>query len=527
MNGVYHPSLTPFLIPCSKPLGAALSFRIFQGMFLVMTTFFAYRTVQSIGAAQGGGAFRAAALRFHILARRGSVLTNLSAPALSAFGPLVAGCPLSPILGSVRASSTALMWGEDEAKLALGTEVIADGYFFVTGYGDPALDPVRWEVQAARADEAVAGSWYAVGASAWRTDDKAAIQLLPQLAFATPSARGARVDVDMRLGWPDVVWTCVDSGFWSFISLCIAVAGAAGHEWAVRPLFGLAVLVDSVLTAVSAIGLAEMGDWRATATRALVLIPSLLLLVGVLVYEARIVTAFAVFACAFITTAFFSDMEIYANAVSPANAVPSSAIVALLISFLIVAFRRRTLMRARNLILQDQAQYDRLWAELAASPSTREQLLSIREQAEVLNKGLPTVPPRQHNRTPEVPMGDGIGEDANPMVSASGVASFAGPVGKVDSLEQLFTQAACLQPLLVEKVQTWALASGGCFPVQGSLHKFLRYADAVAAGTDAPPLKFATIKSVGRAVEKVVRAYGQVSVFLSLLSRASDSDVVE
>ena len=69
-------------------------------------------------------------------------------------------------------------------------------------------------------------------------------------------------------------------------------------------------------------------------------------------------------------------------------------------------------------------------------------------------------------------------------------------------------QAACLQPLLLAKVQAWALASGGCFAVRGS-PLFQRY-DAAVAGEAAPVLKFAEVKSASRAIEKAVRAYGQV-----------------
>ncbi len=62
------------------------------------------------------------------------------------------------------------------------------------------------------------------------------------------------------------------------------------------------------------------------------------------------------------------------------------------------------------------------------------------------------------------------------------------PGRPVDSLDQLFAAAAAAHPLLLERARAWAAASGGRFP----------------AGRGAG------LKSVERAVEKIVRVYRQV-----------------
>ena len=385
---------------------------------------------------------------------------------------------------------------------------MSDGYFFVTGGGDPALDPVRWEVQAAAAgDGGAAGPWSAVGASGWRSDDTGALEPLPQLAFPAPLARGARVDVDQRLAWPTVLWTCLGPAACTATLVSAAAAGASGRERAVRPLLLCVVFIDMLLAGVGAAGLAALGDRRAAAALGLVLLSDAVALVGIAAYEARIVTVLIAYALSFIAVSLAGDLLFYAGAVTPPAALlalaPSSATLTLAFSLLVIVARRRTLARARALIVQDQACYDELWAALAASPDARGHLLAVREQVGALTAGLPSDPPRQCNRLPEgMPPRDADG--------VGGVGPLAGPSGPVDSLEQLFTQAACLQPLLLDKVRAWALASGGCFLVQGS-DRYVRYADAVAADPAAAPLlKFAAVKSARRAIEKAVRAYGQV-----------------
>jgi hypothetical protein len=78
----------------------------------------------------------------------------------------------------------------------------------------------------------------------------------------------------------------------------------------------------------------------------------------------------------------------------------------------------------------------------------------------------------------------------------------------VRSLDQLYVQATCLHPILMRKVQVWAAASRGCFPLATG-HEYKEYA--AAAEEDLPPeMKFARVKAIPRAIEKLVRAYGQV-----------------
>ena len=63
-------------------------------------------------------------------------------------------------------------------------------------------------------------------------------------------------------------------------------------------------------------------------------------------------------------------------------------------------------------------------------------------------------------------------------------------------------QAACLDPILRAKVRSWAVASGGRLPAAYESGGYVG-----AEGWDAGRAKWAQLKSVERAVEKVVRVY--------------------
>ena len=68
-------------------------------------------------------------------------------------------------------------------------------------------------------------------------------------------------------------------------------------------------------------------------------------------------------------------------------------------------------------------------------------------------------------------------------------------------------QAACLHPILREKVRAWALASSGMFPSADRPTRLMRLAPPGGGGGEAEhgvnAVKFARIKSVSRAIEKV------------------------
>jgi len=80
----------------------------------------------------------------------------------------------------------------------------------------------------------------------------------------------------------------------------------------------------------------------------------------------------------------------------------------------------------------------------------------------------------------------------------------------VDSLDQLFIQAWCLNPNLLQKTKQWALLCRGCFPFHKPLFKtvvFRPYGEEIEELESQ--IKWTKVKSVRRAIEKVVRVYQQ------------------
>ena len=89
-----------------------------------------------------------------------------------------------------------------------------------------------------------------------------------------------------------------------------------------------------------------------------------------------------------------------------------------------------------------------------------------------------------------------------------GQGTVAVPRCPLASLDQLYVQAACVEPILLHKVKEWALASGGSFPCRmaSGAVAYVRW-----EGTDASSshFKWCQLKSTQRAIEKVIRSYGE------------------
>jgi hypothetical protein len=88
----------------------------------------------------------------------------------------------------------------------------------------------------------------------------------------------------------------------------------------------------------------------------------------------------------------------------------------------------------------------------------------------------------------------------------------------VTCLDQLYCQATALLPVLIKKVQSWAAASGGYFmTAEGGSRGFVRWRDVCEEELHTGGrVRWASIKSAGRAIEKANRSYDKVG--WSLLS---------
>jgi len=91
----------------------------------------------------------------------------------------------------------------------------------------------------------------------------------------------------------------------------------------------------------------------------------------------------------------------------------------------------------------------------------------------------------------------------------------------VESLDQLYVQAAGLHPLLLLKVQEWALASEGRFRMEGTAETFMLWHEVKDDVELSKKVKFPALKHTNRATEKVARMYGGKPWYLFDVCRQS------
>eukprot|EP00293_Proteomonas_sulcata_P015166 CAMPEP_0184303160 /NCGR_PEP_ID=MMETSP1049-20130417/12955_1 /TAXON_ID=77928 /ORGANISM="Proteomonas sulcata, Strain CCMP704" /LENGTH=203 /DNA_ID=CAMNT_0026614617 /DNA_START=71 /DNA_END=682 /DNA_ORIENTATION=+ len=93
------------------------------------------------------------------------------------------------------------------------------------------------------------------------------------------------------------------------------------------------------------------------------------------------------------------------------------------------------------------------------------------------------------------------------------------------SLDLIFCQAMCIDPILRDKAKEWALRSGGMFRVRASKvvdqQKYIRWDRCHNNPVMEDKIKWGTVKSVPRAIEKVLRSYGEDVSFLVDVARQS------
>lgn len=194
----------------------------------------------------------------------------------------------------------------------------------------------------------------------------------------------------------------------------------------------------------------------------------------------------------------------------------------------IVFFRQRALWRARRVMNIDQARYDAVWQVLLTLPSTQENLNVLSCEVESILGKRPGSVAQQFNRLcTEQRSSQRYAQLQSVRASFSlkarsarrrrsylGMAGVPGSIdlnSPVDSLDQLYVQAMCLNPILISKVRTWAAGSRGLLTrkLPGGHVSFVRYTE----GQDSlfSHVKWCKIKSVDRAIEKALRVYGQAS----------------
>jgi hypothetical protein len=505
----------------SNPVAAMTSKGVFLAFLALGAAFCAGRASVSGAVVQQQGAFSARAFKLTPLKLRGGPAdsnTLLAANSSSGrVGLLWNGCEIAPS-GSVGAAEFRSAW--EWGAAAYTDEVRANGYYFTTAAaGDGSLDPVSWVAEGSRDGTA----WFPVGASERRLRFDGHSSWYPGLAFPTTVARGVRVDFDLRPGWQWIVQSVVTFALGSvcfLASLALALSGCQGCvKWAFIFHYG----VTSLLFAVAAAGHSWGGEVRASCAISLLIPEHVLVAVGLAFFERHIIGGLALYGLAFFASRATTARLCYEARWETElwESLPSQGSVALLFALAATTSRLAALWRARRLVAGDRAKYDAVWAGLMRQADAMLWVPALEAEVARIAERLPAAAPRQVSIERIVP--SGVCSDRFPSMTRllqryrvhpllhANVNEPAMSGTPVTSLDQLYCQASCLDPVLRSKVRAWARRTGGGFMAMQSFSTPTVYVKLAGATADAGAMiKWGEVKSVQRAIEKMYRSYGQV-----------------
>ncbi|EKX32814.1 hypothetical protein GUITHDRAFT_121010 [Guillardia theta CCMP2712] len=218
--------------------------------------------------------------------------------------------------------------------------------------------------------------------------------------------------------------------------------------------------------------------------------------------------------------------------------INSAAIFFIVVFVLLIGNREWHSFQGRQVIRQDVEQFEQAWKELTELPSFAEDVECLKAQVAATKKKFQIdscqVPvPLQYswseslhsfshlyntqNKFEIIVQGgfDNLESKREPFLVELHSRMLSMYINKcmkvstlVDSLDQLYAQANALKPLFLDIVQDYAEQSNGSFPIitQNSVD-FVRWVDAKHNPDLLQRIKWANLKSVDRAIEKLSRSY--------------------
>ena len=498
-------------------------------MFFVFSIYFFYKVTNSLSTLSDAGKFESNQVCFKILGLRDSARPVTAANVIS-FGLLSNDCRAQQM--------NAVTFTNNSICTKYSSKVLANGYFFVID-GPTNLDPVRWMVEAGGDNNT---PLQLVGASEWRMFGDNSLEFFPQMSAELPEDEGFEHDVDYRPSWQWIFdWYLVDStdgiGFF-----CCFVLAVLGKNKLVKPVWILFFVSSTVMIGVASLGYVTTGQARSAISCLLEMVPVVIFIIGILFWETHIIKLMFVCSFSFVVCLSLTNTLVYEDSIYFAinSVIQSAATVSFLFAVVVYVSRRRALHQAGKMASLDKNQYDLVWSKIMSSTcNIKQQLTRIKSEENMHSKSsvvslVCRQYSRQYNRRflaniheeklipvqrrtsilTQLFLTHTLKQDSSHSVSSmleinrweEGSQDLCNPI---NSLEQLFVQASCLHPFLLEKVKGWALTSCGCFSRLES-NSFAKYAESLVD----PSLRFrwAKVKSVSRALEKVHRIYGQVCI---------------
>ena len=379
---------------------------------------------------------------------------------VSQFGLLRDGC-------AVNGSRLTFDQVQQAVRLDFDEQISGNGYFFVTSAVSADSDPVKWVIDVLLDDNT---TWMPVGASCWKQYSDGTLGLYPQLPYPTPLARGDSVTVDYSISWEWIVDTVAANVGYSIGWFCSAMSGVLGREHISKQVVLAMSIATAFLFISEAIGYHLDGLTYTAASIWIEYGPTQVIWIcGIAFFEAQIIWVLLLFSLSVLVTLIGRDFLLYGRPmlVPLTTFMTSSGILVMIFVIIILYFRRRAVLRALKLITADRMHYDVAWAAVIANSDSLNSLSEIRKVVQQL-KTRCIYPARQLNRllpacgrpqmtptelscraTKKTIVAQKLARCALCM-DIMGELEFSSPVC---SLDQLFVQAACLEPLLREKVK--------------------------------------------------------------------------
>ena len=202
-------------------------------------------------------------------------------------------------------------------------------------------------------------------------------------------------------------------------------------------------------------------------------------------------------------------------------------LIAFLVMLALVISRKRAMWVAHKLVHNDKVCYERIWADLVSRPGVKE---TLTELAKLLADFRPRRGKTVHQQRKQWYTAS---KPAFLPTQSTNVRSqlTVEKMIPVHSLDQLFLQAKCLLPIAQRKVRMLAVScgGGGCArpastpPADDWEQEFVMGSSGLvyrkASSMMSDKIMWGSVKSVNRAIEKVMRAYKQVHSELTLLDK--------
>ena len=460
-------------------------------------------------------------VRFITLGLRDSDVSPYSA-SISAFGLL------TPEHCKVAFDRENISYMPGVITFKMRNDVKMSGYYFTTSATHAEYDPVNWIVDVV--DGITGNQTTVVGASSWSSTFYSGVSFDGQLPYPTPNKRNTDVEVYYPQVWSQIA-DCIVSAIYALCYLRIFYCGVTHQLDGIRTVSIASLFAHIFILVVLSLVFVGAQDYFHATITCLYCVQPIVFWAGILFYERHVLCVIYSYLMSVVVSSvtinYVRGYPLYTPAEAPAGIFRTGVLPGLLgLALIIQSLRHSVLTRARKLVLKDQEQYDKIWAALIANTESVAALNNLKELAEfvaVQSKGLLA---RHYNVCFEPDWHRTINTQFFVPVSGSSQSTAWSQFEQfntccslrtvpVDSLDQLYCQATILNPILLEKVQDVALRTEGMFPLKNATSPspvFCKYAVALCEPNILARMSWGKVKTVDRAVEKVVRSYSQVSV---------------